>query len=557
LFTAGDLIRAGGFETPAAQQAVQDYGYAVLSGKHAVKGEQRMLVILVEFSDVNHTRSADAIRRLAIDESNSYYDEVSYGQVSITGEVYGWYRMDRPMAYYGSDKSAPGDDDNVHGLAQDAVAQLPSTLNLTQYSYLIIVHAGGNQAVVDPRGRSDEIWTACYCAVFPKYATYKPVIVGSKTFENYFFVSEQDGLGSYVHEAGHLFGLPDLYDKRAGGSYVGYWSLMDFGVYCCAVGAAYSPPYIGGWGAALLGWLKPIVPESTSPVWSSTLQPVESPEATTVLIPISQTTYYFIEYRAKIGRDTNLPSSGVVIYYADESVDTGMGILKLVDPLTGVPLTSPSRWNVGSLSKLVFRSGDRLEDPANRVYLGFLGRERPTVLYSSEALSGILLRTGLTTSTESITASYGDMVSLNAFLRDEVGRALSGQNVTLRIANQSSQWRTISDAVTDENGQVSFELQLKGDIGSYLLRFMYDGGRIGDHWYLESARDLPLMITRGKLTISITTPVLNIGDALSVGVWVSGRQGQSLADVRLNVILDGEPLSPLITDSTGKASLVV
>src|SRR3989304_2323120 len=114
------------------------FDYKVLSGQRTVAGTQQALIVLVEFQDVSHTRSAEQVKAVAVDELNAYYSEVSYGKVSISGQVYGWYRLDRPIGYYGHDSRDPGDDDNLQELATAAVAFMPSTVNPTVLNFLVI-----------------------------------------------------------------------------------------------------------------------------------------------------------------------------------------------------------------------------------------------------------------------------------------------------------------------------------------------------------------------------------------------------------------------------------
>ena len=50
-------------------------------------------------------------------------------------------------------------------------------------------------------------------------------------------------IGTFTHETGHAFGLPDLYDTRSVGGHqgAGQWDLMASGTYGCAGTAPYSP----------------------------------------------------------------------------------------------------------------------------------------------------------------------------------------------------------------------------------------------------------------------------------------------------------------------------
>ncbi|MBM3211461.1 hypothetical protein FJZ33_04520, partial [Candidatus Poribacteria bacterium] len=74
------------------------------------RGNQEIVVILVEFQNVSHSIIHDIpyFENLIFSSSNpnsmfNYYKEVSYGQLTITGAVTGWYRSKENMEYYGKD----------------------------------------------------------------------------------------------------------------------------------------------------------------------------------------------------------------------------------------------------------------------------------------------------------------------------------------------------------------------------------------------------------------------------------------------------------------------
>lgn len=418
-----------------------DYGYRVLSGQHNVIGVQQGIVILVEFQDVRHNKSFDQIRDVANDQLDAYYNEVSYGKVSIEARLFGWYTLPQPMSHYGNDSNSPGDDRNKDQLAIDALMQLPSSLDLTSFKYLIIVHAGQDQADDQNKILSHEIWSSCSCSVFPYYQISEPIHVGSKTFVNYAFLSEFNGVGTFAHEWGHLFGLPDLYDYiTRGNSFVGYWSLMDAGNRCCFSRTESTPSYVGGWADTLLGWVTPSVVDTRVLASSFELQPLESSRATTILIPVSMLTHYFIEYRVASGRDSHLPNYGILIYFVDEGLEDG--ILKLVDPRSEKPF--PSQHNKTTLDNAVFRPGDRFGDATRHVYVGFSKNSGSvTALYSRHEFTGSFTRSNLMTPHSTVGATFGDRISIAGTLLDPNGYPLGDQNIEVDVFYPAiSRWIT-------------------------------------------------------------------------------------------------------------------
>jgi M6 family metalloprotease-like protein len=530
--------------------------YKILSGKYTVTGPQLALFILVEFQDVHHNKSPDEVKSVAIDQLNTYYNEVSYGKVSITGQVYGWYTINHPIGYYGHDKDKPGDDDNLGQLAKDAVAQLPSSVDLGPFKYLVVVHAGQDQADDQYNVKSDEIWSQCYCAVFPNYEQSEPVYTRGKTFTNYVFLSEFNGVGTFAHEWGHLFGLPDLYDTKGESSYVGFWSLMDNGNSCCYNEAESTPSYIGGWGDALLGWLSPTVVESSVLISSYELKPLESPEAGAIMIPVSGSTYYFIEYRTKTGQDIHLPDSGALIYFVNEYLDTGGGILKLVNPRDGKPFNAQEY--AKNLNDAVFKTPDQFKDIGRHVYLGFLGgSDSMMTLYSTQELTGSFAPTSLKVTQTSLSGMYSEHMTISGTLLDQNGVAMLGQNIEVNILDPaSSQWQNIASGVTDPTGSVTIGFDLTYAVGGYTLRLLFPGGKSGGLWYTSSNADLSLNILPAKMTITLALGLV-IVDKASFDISVVGVHGEPLKNVFVTVYLNNVPMGSVATDENGKGILVL
>ena len=530
------------------------YHYMILSGAHTVMGEQKALIILVDFQDVHHVKSLQDIEGVAMSQLNAYYAEVSYGHISITEAVYGWYSLRHTMSYYGHDRRNPGDDDNLQALAPDALAMLPPSVDVTGFKYLVIVHAGEDQADDQYNVRSDEIWSQCFCSVFPNYEGVNPVSSKGKAFEDYAVLSELNGVGAFAHEWGHLFGLPDLYDAVTGGSYVGYWSLMDDGNRCCYNKTESTPSYIGGWGATLLGWLTPTVGDPNLPISSISLNPLGSPQATAMIIPISQSQYYFVEDRAKSGCDSHLPAAGVLVYLADESLNTGNGILRLINPKTGTLF--PSEDHVDDLNGAVFEPADHFYDSSNGVYLNFLGTPgKIMALYTTQLLTAQILPTQLHALNTQITAAYNDKVATTVVLVDQTGAPITGQTIEVDLQDQGD-WKQITSVTTNQTGGALIELDLKYNVGAYNVRVYYVGGPSCRAWFLPSSVSLSMNIAPAGMILSLSQPPITVTSSHAT-VTVTDVHGNPLAGASLTPYVNGKQLPTIITDSTGRASFTI
>jgi len=549
------MLPSVAWATPSSRvRAVSDY--KILSGEHLVSGAQTALIVLIEFPDVHHTQSADAVERVALEQLNSYYTEVSYGKVSIGGKVFGWYTAPHPMGYYGHDSKNPGDDDNLEQLARDAVTLLPSSFNASSLNFLVIIHAGKDQSADQADVKSDEIWSQCYCSVFPYYKEPDSVYANGKSFTNYAFLSEFNGVGTFAHEWGHLFGLPDLYDTESKDSYIGYWSLMDSGNWCCFNSNQGTPSEIGGWGDVLLGWLLPTVADSNVLLSAFDLKPIESAQPSSILIPVSPSTYYFVEYRTKSGSDSYLPNSGILVYFVNENLDTGRGILRLVDPSSGKVLKANGE--AEGFDDVVFKASDEFRDALDRVYVAFVGgSDSLTTLFSTQEFAGSFMRTNLQTSPMSLAGMFSDQVSISATLLTENGLPLGGQAVEADILDQfHGQWRRIGVGTTDQLGGVTIVTTLSDDAGNHALRLFYPGGKSESVWYTSSAVEISVQILPARMTLTVSPTIVIVGKA-SIDISVTGLHGEPLSGVEVVVYVGNQNAGSARTDDSGRANLIL
>jgi hypothetical protein len=331
---------------------------------------------------------------------------------------------------------------------------------------------------------------------------------------------------------------------------------MDSGNWCCPNENQGTPSYIGAWGATLLGWLTPTIADSNVLLSAFDLKPLESAEATAVLIPLSPSTYYVVEARAKSGRDSMLPPSGILIYFVNELLDTGGGILRLENPATNILFAPQER--TGALNVAVFKPSDQFSDAAHRVYVAFVGgTDIVTTLFSTQPLTASFMTTNLRTSVSALSGMFSDQVSLGGTLLAQNGLPLGAQNVEVDIYDPiSSQWKRIASGSTDQLGAVSLQLSLSSDVGDYLARLFYPGGKSGSVWYTSSFLQFSLRIVRATMTLNVSPPTI-VFDKASVGISVIGLHGEPLAGAVVTVYVNNVQAGVVRTDETGKASLIL
>jgi hypothetical protein len=64
-------------------------------------GEQRVIVMLVNFQDTTVPYSWSLAQDVTFNKTNNFFQENSYGQTWLTGDVYGWYTI--PLSKSGCD----------------------------------------------------------------------------------------------------------------------------------------------------------------------------------------------------------------------------------------------------------------------------------------------------------------------------------------------------------------------------------------------------------------------------------------------------------------------
>jgi len=322
----------------------------------AVNGPQRTIVITVQFPDKGNGSSPRQILTM-LSNLNNYYNEDSYGTVSFqTGMMppasSSWYTLPNAMTYYGAD-TVSSDSQLVSDSLQ---AAYNAGVDLSNYKFAIVVHSGDDEAMT-------HVTSDIHSFTIPGYVFNPAPLVSYKISTS--VVAESDPTGVYCHEAGHLLGLPDLYDLTGqidpANNFLGYWEIMALGEWNPNNGNPLQPKpgtypsHHSIWSKIQLGF----VPSSRIAVVQAgqsaniTVEDLETPTAGTqsVKIPIAANqdgslTYYLVEMRAKIGTydqylpfPSDYPGAGILIYKVNESIPAGHGSVRLIDAHPGGDLS--------------------------------------------------------------------------------------------------------------------------------------------------------------------------------------------------------------------------
>jgi len=192
------------------------------------KGTPKTFVLLVDFSDHQHGSSQTREdveskffgngdpNRYPYESVRNFYQRSSYGQLTIGGTVFNWYRAQHARSHYENLGMGPGQE----ALMMEAINHFDAQgHNFAQYD-------NDGDGTIDsffvkwtgPPGEWLSFWWA-YQWVWHSNPAYK---VDGKGFGRYVWSwhSGASSTGIYfphvdIHETGHLLGLPDLYDYQS------------------------------------------------------------------------------------------------------------------------------------------------------------------------------------------------------------------------------------------------------------------------------------------------------------------------------------------------------
>ncbi|MFN8180160.1 MAG: M6 family metalloprotease domain-containing protein [bacterium] len=357
-------------------------GFALTTAPHS--GALRVLVILAEYSDLPHHIAAARYASHLFGSGTtitSYYDELSGGRLTVTGDVHGWFTLPQTEHYYSNgEQGVTAYPHNGQKLAEDAVAAaIAGGVNLADYDAdgdhvvdaLLVIHSGegyewagnpGLSPLPDPDSINSHKWVVTngdFGSGLPRVEDYftGPELQRAVPF----FHSWSDSIatiGVLCHELGHVLGLPDFYDTQLGTSRIGPWEIMDAGVWnwvesdpaVSLPGAL--PGHFSAWSRMFLGWASPVI--VAPPVGDIAEQALAVPSASTGGSPLQLLDnpggvdwtssapgggeYFLAEVRARAGFDAGLPGEGLLVFHVDEgrsgnvasAYADGAGLLLLV-----------------------------------------------------------------------------------------------------------------------------------------------------------------------------------------------------------------------------------
>ena len=301
-------------------------------------GSLHALVIPVSFSDVSLSKTQADFQAFFDGPFRNYYREVSDGKLDLTASVMKPLRLPRNALYYAWNSYYPARpawemffqsfryyEDTYpsdHGGQSFDFTQFDQ--NGDGYADLvIIIHAGkGREQTGDNSDLHSHFMPFSNISGYPETVTSHDGI----KFHGYVTVPEIAAsgaitpLGVAVHESGHYFGLPDLYDTGSKkGVGLGEFCLMSGGMWLGETPGD-RPAHPSAWCKASLGWR---TPQKLTLTGAQRLEPIQNSDGRILRIDTSDDAkdpaqYFLAENRTKSGFDALLPGSGLLIYHVDE-----------------------------------------------------------------------------------------------------------------------------------------------------------------------------------------------------------------------------------------------
>ncbi|KGJ86382.1 M6 family metalloprotease domain-containing protein [Colwellia psychrerythraea] len=328
-------------------------GYASSLSKTTISGTINVPIMLLNFADTNSSNSRNNFNDFLFSDSKgltAYYDEVSYGKLTIQGGSSGvidWVELPESHQFYGKNNSA-GYDANIGVMIGDALDIADANVDFSQYAdenndcavdLIAFVYQGNgeHQAV----GASNDIWAHKYSMYYlesegdgdGKYETNDacPSDNSKNMIINDYFVAPElstaggrANVGTFAHEFGHVFGLPDLYDTNgstdganAGG---GDWTLMASGSKTGPTRDGESPAHISAWGKYMLGWIDPIKVNGTDLSDFELRESANNAEAILFENPSNENEYFIVENKNQRGFDAYTPGTGLLVWHIDDDI---------------------------------------------------------------------------------------------------------------------------------------------------------------------------------------------------------------------------------------------
>ena len=317
-------------------------------------GEVHSLVILVQFADCKFSTAGsnvtqhydDMLNQQGYTYSNGadgsvrdFFIDSSNGAFQPHYDVVGPVTLSKNYSYYGANKGSSTDNaERLEEFVREACTLADPLVDFSQYDLnndgkvdnIFFYFAGYGEA---DSGNSNAIWPhsstytnmAMNAGLSTTTLTLDGKQVGNYTCSNEISgttsTPQAAGIGTFVHEFGHVLGLVDHYDVYYGtATYTaGYYDTMDKASYN---NNGNSPAALSAYERAVLGWTSLTTLQSNTDTLNILPPLTDSNKA--YIVPVGGTQgkeYYIMENRQQKGWDTYIPGHGMLLWHIDYDAD--------------------------------------------------------------------------------------------------------------------------------------------------------------------------------------------------------------------------------------------
>jgi M6 family metalloprotease-like protein len=334
-------------------------------------GIKKYVVILADFPDVERKLSIDKLSGRMLDFVSDYFSTASYKKLNFEGIMTRRYVLPHPVGYYRiSAHNLEVDRSKVLSLVSDVVNAADADIQFSKDLYVMIA-LGATQ---------NEYGMIGYSAVpgMLQFSSDSPITTQSgEEIVNAVVFCENAHLGTFIHDTLHMLGgvidgkrmTPCLYDQDLQTTAnneedwakilinMGFWDPLSSHF---PYDRSLPPSGLSSWTKLRLNWIDPAQIVLVRPGETTTvrLDPLAGEAGATLVvkIPLSDSTYYLVENRQPVSADANLPSSGVLVLYADDRVNEarhGNAPVRIMDANPGVPYMNDAAYDIGRNSVFI------------------------------------------------------------------------------------------------------------------------------------------------------------------------------------------------------------
>lgn len=390
--------------------------------KKLTLGDIRGVVILVQFSDIKFKNAdpqkqfSEMLNKEGYNEfhhqgsARDYFIKNSSGAFRPTFDVIGPVTISGTRAYYGGTS-----DDRRYNMARTALIEALDTLlrwnsiDFSQYDndkdgnvdFVYMIYAGVGRS---SSGVVESIWP--HASSITKRMGNGPTVrryacsneIGGRAYKANSATSTPNGIGTFVHEFGHVLGLPDLYDVGGNNKQKTphSWSIMAHGGYNCPTNSdnvqGCAPAFYSAFERMSVGWMAS--PTELNVKGQVQLDKIDDNIAYSVTNPQNPNEMFLLEYRTNKNWDAGQPRSGMLIWHIDYvasvwsnrkiNVDGSHMYVDIEEAVAGTGTSAapsdpfPGSRNVTSFNKFVFWNGDdmnisltNIKESSDKEYITF------------------------------------------------------------------------------------------------------------------------------------------------------------------------------------------